>query len=129
MDVKNEYVPGVCNIGPEEIKKRKKRVILAGIAAFILTWFTFQQPGLLWLRLCLFVSVAALVVLYMQVKLRFCVSFGAFGYFNFDKLGTLQKVTNKEFIFKDRMKAAGMILFGCIIGMLYTYLSLYVATH
>ena len=82
-----DYVPGVCNIGPAEIARRRwtghvgALVTLAGIAAVLLA----QPPAIA--RTVLFVPGAVGAAGYIQAATRFCADYGWRGAFNFGRAG------------------------------------------
>ena len=104
-DQRNVYRPGVCNIGPAEIQRRRQSGYLgAGIAmvflvvAFALDW---AAP---W-RLLVFVPVFLAAQGFLQAAFHFCVGFASQGLFNFGELGHEETVYEAEFRRKDQRKA------------------------
>jgi amino acid transporter len=117
MQPSKEYVPGTCNIGPKEMKKRK----VASVISLMLTIVTivlllFSHADKTW-RLLLFIPLAALIVNLQQWYFHFCVNFGMRGVFNFDNPGKLDTVEQAEFRRKDRNKAIQMIAVGIFFGL------------
>jgi hypothetical protein len=111
------YVPGVCNIGPAEIARRRRSghvglaiglVVLAGLVAF-------DAPRAARLILVLPAAVAASG--YLQAWFRFCAGFGSRGIFNFGELGHTDDVVDPVARAKDRAKARGIALASVAIGI------------
>jgi hypothetical protein len=88
------YIPGVCNIGPAEIKQRKLAGII-GISVTIILFSILLVSGIdkPW-RFFIFIPAMVGAVGYLQAWFHFCVRFGTSGLFN---MGTsLQKTESVE---------------------------------
>lgn len=73
------YKPGVCNINSAEVAYRRKAAnVLLGIS-LMLTAALLALPLDQWLRVGLFAPYFLTAVCYLQVKYKFCVSYGAQG--------------------------------------------------
>jgi hypothetical protein len=112
-----EYVPGVCNIGPAEIARRRRAghvglavglVVLVGLVAT-------DAPH--WARLILVLPIAAAASGYLQAWLRFCAGFGSRGIFNFGELGQTKDVVDPVARAADRARARAIILASLAIGV------------
>jgi 4-amino-4-deoxy-L-arabinose transferase-like glycosyltransferase len=117
-ETQNEgYIPGVCNIGKEEIQGRKKSAIVSWclVVVFIILMQIFHVNHI-W-RLFIFLLVASAMVGTLQVYFKFCVNFGMRGVFNFGKTGKTFSAELDEYIRKDRAKALRMIIGSVIIGI------------
>lgn len=106
----NTYVPGTCNIGQGEIKRRQAVAIfglfLIAISSIgILT--TDQDRGA---RLSIFIPAVIFSIGFVQSRKKFCLAYGLGGTFNFGKLGQISKVQSLEDKKADR-KTAVFILF------------------
>jgi hypothetical protein len=79
----NEYVPGVCNIGPAEVRMRKLFGWI-GLILTVVTWaaFILFYVSAVW-RLTLFFPAMLAAVGYLQAAWHFCAKFGLGGVFNF----------------------------------------------
>jgi len=94
----NNYIPGVCNIGKDEINKRKR----AGIVGLILTVLTHSlfvyfevSKGV---RFLTFIPAVISAIGFLQARMRFCAYYGLAEMFNYDSLGKSNKVNNNEFV-------------------------------
>jgi hypothetical protein len=118
METKQEYIPGICNIGPAEINKRRQSGWL-GLGATILLWivfWVFRVPAI-W-RLLLFFPAVLGATGFLQAVLHFCAGFGMLGVFNFgSEVGKTETVEQAEFRHKDQRKALQIILYSVIIGI------------
>lgn len=113
----NNYVPGVCNIGKEEINKRKR----AGIVGLILTILTYSlfvyfevSKGV---RFLTFIPAVISAIGFLQARMRFCAYYGLAEMFNFDSLEKSNKVDNNEFVRKDKKRARQIIYYSVLIGI------------
>lgn len=115
------YIPGVCNIGPAEIKRRK----LAGFIGFyaVAILFAILLVGgfdKAW-RLLIFIPVTVSTVGYLQAKFRFCVGFGSKGLFNMGtQLVTPETVENATYRRKDQRKALLIAVLSGLVGAVVT---------
>ncbi len=113
-----EYQPGVCNIGPAEIARRRR----AGHVGFVATIVLFavlvaiSAPPIA--RLVLVIPAAVSASGYLQASLKFCAGFGARGIFNFDQVGTTAQVDDAAARALDKAKANRIGLASFAIGIL-----------
>jgi hypothetical protein len=118
MTAQSEYVPGVCNIGPAEIKKRRQSGWL-GLGVTLLAWvlfLVFRVPAP-W-RLLLFFPAAVGASGFFQAALHFCAAFGMRGVFNFgSEAGKTDTVEQAEFRIKDRNKSRQISLYSALVGI------------
>lgn len=105
-----EYIPGACNIGKGEIRRRQ----LVAIFGLFLTTFsaatiiaTDQSKNS---RLSIFLPALIFSIGFVQSRKKFCLAYGLAGTFNFGKLGQISKVQSNEDRKSDR-KTAVSILF------------------
>lgn len=105
-----EYIPGTCNIGKGEIRRRQ----LVAIFGLFLTTFSAvtiiasdQSKNS---RLSIFLPALIFSIGFVQSRKKFCLAYGLAGTFNFGKLGQISKVQSTEDRKSDR-KTAVSILF------------------
>jgi hypothetical protein len=114
---KNEYIPGVCNIGPAERRARKMGGWL-GLGATIVLWgiFIAARTPQIW-RLFIFLPASMAATGFLQSAMHFCAGFGMKGVFNFGpEVGKTDTVEQAEFRKKDRAKALFIIFLSMAIG-------------
>ena len=105
-----EYIPGSCNIGNGEVRRRQ------AVAIFGLFLTSFSAVTLLATdqsrnsRLSIFVPALIFAIGFVQSRKKFCLAYGLSGTFNFGKLGQISKVQSTEDRKADR-KTAVLILF------------------
>jgi len=114
--MENKYVPGVCNIGDEEINKRKQAGWVGLIATAVLwaLFIWFDTPSI-W-RLTLFLPVMMSATGFLQAYMHFCAYFGFASLFNFGNVGKTDSISQAEFRTKDRKKAWQIIIYSVFIG-------------
>lgn len=115
--VQNQYIPGVCNIGDEEIKKRKQAGWM-GLAATVVLWgiFIWLDTAPVW-RLPLFFPALMSATGFLQAYMHFCAYFGFASLFNFGDVGKKDSVQQAEFRAKDRKKAWQIVIYSFLIGI------------
>ena len=112
-----DYVPGVCNIGPAEIARRRRGAqvgVAAAVGLFTLLVLVDAPPPV---RLLVALPVAVGASSYLQVRLKFCAGFGSRGIYNFGEVGPVTQVTDPEALAKDRRRARQIGLAGAAIGL------------
>lgn len=117
MEIANQYIPGVCNIGNEEIKKRKQAGwtgLIVTVALWVLLVWAEVSP--LW-RLTLFLPAMMSATGFLQAYSHFCVYFGFANLFNFGDVGKTDSVEQAEFRAKDKKKAWNILLSSILIGL------------
>ena len=117
-DSDNHYIPGACNIGHEEIKRRKKAAIFSIVLTITVIVLIFMlDANKIW-RLTLFIPATSLGVSFQQWYFKFCVAFRIKGVFNFGDIGKTFSIDQKENYRKDRIKAWQMIISGIVFGLI-----------
>jgi hypothetical protein len=100
-----QYIPGSCNIGKGEIRRRQL-VALLGLFFSISTLLTFNTvdapPAI---RLGIFFPLFVTAIGFVQSRSKFCLAYGFAGTFNIGKLGDIKRVENKEDRQADRVTA------------------------
>jgi hypothetical protein len=111
------YEPGVCNIGPAEIARRR-RIGHIGLAAGVVLLVVFVATGLPHLLRLLIVLPAALSATgYLQAWFHFCAGFGSAGVYNLGPLGEEVRVTDPQALARDRAKSMKIGLASLAIGV------------
>ncbi len=111
------YVPGVCNIGPAEIARRRRAGWTGAIATIVL-WVglaALDAPPAL--RLLVFFPAMMSATGFLQAAMHFCAYFGFSSLFNLgDRVGTTESVADAEFRRQDRRKAWQIVAYSAAIG-------------
>ena len=109
----DQYVPGTCNIGSDEIALRR-RVGHVGLAVTAALLRSDLHPA--W-RLTLALPAAGAAAGYLQARQRFCADFGFRGVYNFDTRGHEQQVTTAQAQSEDRRRALQISAASAGIGL------------
>ena len=116
----SEYIPGSCNIGTGEIRRRQS------VALFGLFLTTFSIATLLATdqnksaRLSIFIPAMIFSVGFIQSRSKFCLAYGLAGTFNFDRLGKISKVGSAADRTADRKTAVLILIKSVALAALIT---------
>jgi hypothetical protein len=113
----NQYIPGTCNIGPEEIALRRRAghvglAVTAALGAALLR--SDLHPA--W-RLALALPAAGAASGYLQARQRFCANYGFRGLYNFDARGHEQPVAVTGAEEADRRRSLEITATSAAIGL------------
>ena len=126
--VETNYIPGSCNIGRVEIKRRYKIgfIGLVLMVTFILTVELMKLPSLF--KLGLFVPAFYMVSGFLQAFGKFCFIYGWKGVSSFTGRRTFINIMEEGFLKKDKKRAITFIIIvtfcSVIITVIYFLLSL-----
>ncbi|MEY3683741.1 MAG: hypothetical protein RIS62_451 [Chloroflexota bacterium] len=114
------YAPGACNIGPEEIDRRRKAAVAGlvasvGFAAALIFGFGSAPGGLE--RLLVALPLTGAAIGWIQARRRFCMAYGLAGTFNLGKIGEMSRVTDQAALAADRRTALIIAAQGLAIGV------------
>jgi hypothetical protein len=117
MTSTNVYQPGVCNIGPAEIRQRRRLgwIGLAVSVVFLVLAFALGFPPAFRLLVALPAGMAATG--FLQGAFHFCVRFGTQGLFNFGAIGAEEAVYEAEYRKADQRKAVLIIVLSLAIAV------------
>jgi len=100
-----QYIPGTCNIGKGEVRRRQL-VALVGLFFSISTLLTFNTVDApTEIRLGIFFPLMVASVGFVQSRSKFCLAYGFAGTFNVGKMGDIKRVASKEDRAADRKTA------------------------
>jgi len=102
------YRAGACNIGPEEIARRRRGGLMGVAMAAILAVVLIAIGAPPWARLLVFPLLAGGLISLEQARRHFCVGFAMAGIRNFGPLGSPQAVDDGADRAADRR--AGLIM-------------------
>lgn len=112
-----EYEPGVCNIGPAEIRRRRRvgHVGLAATGAALTALLAVDAPPVT--RLVLAFPAAVSASGYLQARLKFCAGFGQLGIHDLtEEGGNRVTVVDQAARAADRRRARQISLMSFAIG-------------
>ena len=114
------YIPGTCNLGKAEIRRRQF-VALLGLILTISSFTGLIAAGAnQTARFSLFVPLLVFSIGFVQSRKRFCLAYGLMGTFNLGKLGDLTRVQSPEDRKADRKTAIGILLQGAALAAVLT---------
>lgn len=120
-----EYIPGLCNIGPAERRLRRMLGYVAAAVTLLLLSILLISGGPIWLRLILIFPAAGAATGFLQDALHFCVGFGMKGIYNvINSAGIVDNVELEEFRLKDKQKAQQIVIWSGLIGVAFALLTL-----
>jgi hypothetical protein len=122
------YRPGVCNIGPEEIARRRRggHIGLIATVVALVVLGAIDAPPIARLLIAIPAVIAASG--YLQARFKFCAGFGSRGILNFGPVGETESVVDDAARRLDRARArqiglAGLGI-GAVVGMVAVLLPL-----
>jgi len=108
-----------CNIGPEEIARRRVVAAILSAATVVVAVVLVAVGAPHLARLVVWPFAAAASVTWLQVVRRFCVRFGFAGLENLGRIGRERRVANAQ-LAADRRRALELTLEGACIGLVAT---------
>ncbi len=117
------YIPGMCNIDPKEVLKRRQLgyMGLAATALLLAVFIAFDASW--WIRLLIFIPAFTGATGFLQAKNKFCVGFASAHIQNVDT-GDKVKVTDQKSLLLDKLKARKMNLQAFGIALIVTLITL-----
>jgi hypothetical protein len=113
----DQYIPGTCNIGSEEIALRRRAGYIGlAVTAALATALLRSDLHPAW-RLTLALPAAGAASGYLQARQRFCANFGFRGVYNFDTRGHEQQVATAQARAEDRRRALRISAASAGIGL------------
>jgi hypothetical protein len=122
------YQAGVCNIGPAEIRRRRRSGYVGVAAAIVIavTLVVIDAPSIS--RLLVAVPLAAGLSGLIQAQLRFCANYGWRGIRNLGAIGDAQRVDDTASRAEDRRRSLQILsasaLGGLSVAILFALLPL-----
>lgn len=105
-----QYIPGSCNIGVGEIRRRQVVAIIGSIIS-ISSFVTLLMAGApRSARYGIFVPLMIASVGWVQSRNKFCLAYGFAGTFNMGKLGDISRVADAASKAADRKTALTTLL-------------------
>ena len=111
------YQPGVCNIGPAEIARRRRSGHVGLLISVVLLAVLLAAGAPHWLRLALVLPVAVSAAGYLQARFHFCARFGSAGVYNFEAVGSVVQVADPAARARDRRSSLEIGLASLAIGL------------
>ena len=114
-----EYVAGACNIGPEEITRRKRAAVAGLVATLFLAvaLVALGAPSGLGPRLLIALPLTGAAIGWIQARRRFCMAYGLAGTFNLEKIGNMSRVVDSAALAADRRTSLIIAAQGLAVGL------------
>jgi hypothetical protein len=124
-----DYEPGVCNIGPEEIARRRR----AGHVGLIVSIVVFAALVIVgapaWTRLVLVLTAGGSASGDLQAWFHFCAGFGSKGVYNFGAVGTVQSVADADARSRDKRRSMEIGIASLAIGLVVAVIAVLLPIH
>jgi hypothetical protein len=117
IDPDAAYQPGVCNIGPDEIRRRRRSGHIGLISAVGLFGVLVAVGAPPVARAIVGLPAVIAASGYLQAHLRFCAGYGQVGVFNFGTVGETDQVIDDGARAKDQAKARQIGLTSFAVGI------------
>ena len=114
------YIPGTCNLGKAEIRRRQFVALLGLILTISSFTGLIAAEATQSARFTLFVPLLVFSIEFVQSRKRFCLAYGLMGTFNLGKLGDLTRVQSPEDRKADRKTAIGILLQSAALAAVLT---------
>jgi hypothetical protein len=120
MSSEQTYIPGTCNIGPNEIKRRRQAAYFGLILTIIVAVILLTTHVSHLVRLAIVIPAMIFATGLVQSSKKFCLAFGLAGIFNFGQLGSTNSVESAADRKADRRTALGILMQSFVIALLLT---------
>ena len=115
-----EYIPGSCNIGKGEIRRRQLVALVGLILLATTTISLITAESAKSARLAVFIPAMIFSIGFIQSKRKFCLAYGFMGTFNFGSLGKISRVDTVENRRADRKTALNILFQALALAVVIT---------
>ena len=116
----SEYIPGTCNIGKGEIRRRQLVALFGIFLTVSSTTALLATDQARSSRLSIFIPALVFSIGFVQSRSKFCLAYGLAGTFNFERLGKISRVQSSEDRKADRKTAIIILLKSAALAALIT---------
>ena len=89
-----EYIPGSCNIGTGEIRRRQVVALAGAVISTTSLVGLMSTDAARSARFSLFIPLMIFAIGFVQSRKKFCLAYGLAGTFNFGGLGQISRVSD-----------------------------------
>ena len=113
------YAPGACNIGPDEIARRRQAAVVGFVVSLSLATVLLLvgTPAGDPVRLLVAIPLTGAAIGWVQARRRFCMAYGLAGTFNLGKIGEMSRVSDQAALAAYRRTALVIAAQGLAIGV------------
>jgi hypothetical protein len=116
----SDYIPGTCNIGPGEIRKRQFTAVVGAVLS-LLAILSYSHSHISHMaRTGIFIPLMVFSVGFIQSRRKFCLAFGLMGTFNFGKSRDIARVSSPEDRASDRKTALSILGQSALLALVLT---------
>ncbi len=112
------YIPGVCNINPVEVRQRRMSGHIGLVLTLILIILMFALHASWYLRIVIIIPAFISAIGYLQAHNKFCVGYASSGQQHADDGGKVVTITDKEALALDKRKTRTMNFQASVIAAL-----------
>lgn len=116
------YIPGTCNLGKSEVRRRQF-VALLGLGLAFFSGFGLWEGSAL-VKLTIFLPFFVFATGFIQSRRKFCMAYGFSGAFNLGRLGELSRVQDPADRAADRKTALSILGQAALLALALTLLYL-----
>jgi hypothetical protein len=117
-----EYIPGTCNIGKGEIRRRQFVALLGLVLTVSSMAALISSDAAKSARFSIFLPAMVFAIGFVQSRKKFCLAYGFAGTFNFGKLGNVSRVASAEDRKADRATALKIFAQSALLALIITTL-------
>lgn len=110
------YVPGTCNLGKDEIRRRQVVALIGAVLTIISFSGLVVADTANSARWSLFAPLMIFSVGFIQSRKKFCLAYGFMGTFNLGKLGDISRVQSAEDRKADRRTALTILIQSALLA-------------
>lgn len=114
------YIPGSCNLGRAEIRRRQFVALIGLILSITTLVGLIGSDAPTSARWGMFVPLMVFSIGFIQSRKKFCLAYGFMGTFNLGKLGDIARVQNPEDRKADRKTALVILLQATLLAFVIT---------
>ena len=115
-----EYIPGTCNIGKGEIRRRQVVALAGAVISATSLIGLLGTDAARSARLSLFIPLMVFAIGFIQSRKKFCLAYGLAGTFNFGRMGEIKRVNDPISRNADRKTALTILLQSIALALVVT---------
>ena len=117
-----DYIPGTCNIGKGEIRRRQLVALIGVFLTLSSMTALITTDAATSARFSIFLPAMVFAIGFVQSRKKFCLAYGFAGTFNFGKLGQISRVASAAERKADRATASKILVQSALLALVITTL-------
>ena len=118
----SDYIPGTCNIGKGEIRRRQLVALLGLFLTVSSMTALISTDAATSAKFSIFLPALVFAIGFVQSRKKFCLAYGFAGTFNFGKLGQISRVASAAERNADRATASKILAQSVLLALIITLL-------